>query len=132
MRRTSRSVTGGCRVGHGTRVAQSRISRGCNAMPGLRGAVSDAAAMVSANAIEQPGAILRAERRAAGLSQQRLAERAGCSISMIRLLEAGYSPEASDVLERVATALSFPDERPDGNGALDTTSADKDGGDGTG
>lgn len=51
---------------------------------------------------------LKALRRAAGLSQQRVAERAGCSLSMIRILESGYVPEHSDVLPRVLAALIDP------------------------
>lgn len=48
----------------------------------------------------------RARRRTLGLSQQRLAELAHCSVSMVRLLEAGYRPSHdSAVLSRIATVL---------------------------
>lgn len=58
---------------------------------------------------------LRASRRAAGLSQQRLAELAGCSLTMIRVLESGYEPQNSDVMPRVAQVLN--DAGPAGNGS---------------
>jgi transcriptional regulator with XRE-family HTH domain len=60
---------------------------------------------MDAKGTEQPGG-LREQRRVTGLSQQKLAERAGCSIGMIRLLEAGYRPRWSDVLERITAALA--------------------------
>jgi transcriptional regulator with XRE-family HTH domain len=67
---------------------------------------------MSANAIEQ-GGDLRAARRALGLSQQRVAELARCSVSYVRLLESGYQPEGgSDVLRRIAAVL-----RGEGGGA---------------
>lgn len=52
------------------------------------------------------GAQLRAARKAANASQQRLAERAHCSLSMVKLLERGYQPNQSDVLERITRALT--------------------------
>ncbi len=62
---------------------------------------------------------LRARREAAGLSQQRLAELAGCSIAAIGLYEGGYSPSRSTVLERVLAVLD--EERPAGGpGAHET------------
>lgn len=57
---------------------------------------------VSAIQAEAP---LRARRRALGLSQQRVAELAKCSLSMVRLIEGGYVPQSSDVLRQVAEAL---------------------------
>ncbi len=56
---------------------------------------------------------LRALRRAAGLSQQELAERARCSFSSVRLMESGYRPSGgrSAVLERVLAVL-LNDVRP--------------------
>ncbi len=49
---------------------------------------------------------LRDHRKAAGLSQQRLAELARCSISMVRLLEADYQPASlSAVLTRIGEVL---------------------------
>jgi transcriptional regulator with XRE-family HTH domain len=69
--------------------------------------------MISANATDRSGDLLRAARKAAGLSQQRLAEQAGCSVSYVRVLESGYRPEAkSDVLVRIAGVLN--DENPAG------------------
>ncbi len=47
----------------------------------------------------------REQRLAAGLSQQRLAELARCSLNMVRLLEAGYEPTSSRVAPRVAKVL---------------------------
>jgi transcriptional regulator with XRE-family HTH domain len=61
--------------------------------------------MMSANATASIG-YLREQRRAQGLSQQALAERAGCSVSYVRLLEAGYSPDVSAVLDRITAALT--------------------------
>lgn len=62
---------------------------------------------------------LRARREAAGLSQQRLAELAGCSIATIGLYEGAYSPARSTVLERVLAVLD--EERPAGGpGAQET------------
>lgn len=52
------------------------------------------------------GGSLRAARREAGLSRQRLAELAGCSIGYLTLLERGYAPITSDVLPRVIAALN--------------------------
>lgn len=53
---------------------------------------------------------LRDLRRRAGLSQERLAHRADCSLSMVKLLERGYVPERSDVLDRIAAVLSSTNE----------------------
>ena len=44
-------------------------------------------------------------RRSAGLSQQELANRAACSIGMVRMIEAGAVPKRSSVLPRVIAAL---------------------------
>lgn len=54
---------------------------------------------------------LRAARRAAGLSQQELAQRAGCSIAYLRLLERGFAPDRSTVLPRIVHALDPDSER---------------------
>ena len=70
--------------------------------------------MVNVNATAPSGVLLRAARKAAGLSQQRVAELAGCSVSYVRVLEAGYRPENdSDVLGRINTVL-LNDESPAG------------------
>ncbi len=69
---------------------------------------------MSVNATQRLGPI-RLSREAVGLSQQRLAELAGCSLSMIRVLESGYTPRESDVLPRVMQALN--DAGPADNGA---------------
>jgi transcriptional regulator with XRE-family HTH domain len=54
-------------------------------------------------------------REAAGATQQQTAERAGCSISYIRLLEARFTPADSGVLPRVRAALeSFAAPAPSG------------------
>jgi transcriptional regulator with XRE-family HTH domain len=49
---------------------------------------------------------LRERRLAAGVSQRRLAELAGCSETMIRQLERGYRPGYSAVVGRIARALA--------------------------
>ncbi|WP_372517942.1 helix-turn-helix domain-containing protein [Solirubrobacter phytolaccae] len=60
---------------------------------------------MSANDTSTSG--VREQRRAAGLSQQQLATRAGCSVSMVRLVESGYRPEGpSAVLGRIEAALT--------------------------
>ncbi len=75
-------------------------------------------APMTSNRKQGPGG-LRARREAAGLSQQRLAELAGCSIATIGLYEGGYSPSRSTVLERLLAVLD--EERPaDGPGAQET------------
>jgi DNA-binding transcriptional regulator YiaG len=62
---------------------------------------------ISANATDRSGDLLRTARKAAGLSQQRVAELAGCSVSYVRVLESGYRPENdSDVLVRIADVLN--------------------------
>jgi transcriptional regulator with XRE-family HTH domain len=45
-------------------------------------------------------------RKAAGLSQQALAERAKCSISTVALFERGYAPRRSATLKRVLAVLA--------------------------
>jgi transcriptional regulator with XRE-family HTH domain len=50
-------------------------------------------------------------RRAAGLSQQRLAELADCSLAAVALFERGYQPDTSAVLPRILAVLN--DERPE-------------------
>ena len=63
----------------------------------------------------RPSAVAIRDRRAAlGISQQRLAELAGCSLSMVRLLDRGYAPEASAVLDRINSILN--DVEPAANG----------------
>jgi len=48
-------------------------------------------------------------RRAAGLSQVDLAVRAECSVSMLRLIEQGYRPNGSEVIERISSVLGEVD-----------------------
>lgn len=63
--------------------------------------------MTSANTSVATGGLLRAARKAAGFSQQRVAEMAGCSVSYVRMLESGYQPEhESGVLIRIADVLN--------------------------
>lgn len=50
---------------------------------------------------------IRPARRSAGLSQEQLAERAGCSVNYIQLLERGYQPRYSDVLPRLLDVLGI-------------------------
>lgn len=47
---------------------------------------------------------LKERRLATGLSQQRLAELAGCSIATVRLVENGWQASA-EMLTRIVTAL---------------------------
>jgi hypothetical protein len=62
------------------------------------------------------------------MSQQRIAEIARCSVSMVRLLEAGYQPSSGDVAQRVARAVrSLKNEDPAAGPGLRETSADGDG-----
>lgn len=51
---------------------------------------------------------LRDRRKRAGLSQQALAEIAGCSVSIVRLLESGYDPPRSAVRDRLDALLPEP------------------------
>jgi transcriptional regulator with XRE-family HTH domain len=62
-----------------------------------------------------PAVEIRELRQARGLSQERVAQLAGCSTSMVRQLERGYVPVGSAVLPRVIRALN-EEERPAGNG----------------
>ena len=74
--------------------------------------------MVNANATAQGGG-LRAARLAAGLSQQRVAELAKCSVGYVRVLESGYMPASdSDVVARIAAVLhdSRVNNEPGGDG----------------
>lgn len=48
---------------------------------------------------------LKRLREARGLSQQQLAAAADCSLSMLRMLESGYRPQPSAVLDRVLEVL---------------------------
>jgi DNA-binding XRE family transcriptional regulator len=48
---------------------------------------------------------LKARRVAVGLSQQALAEAAGCSIQVLRAYEGGIVPQRSEVLPRIERAL---------------------------
>lgn len=80
--------------------------------------------MPSVNANGRSGG-LREQRRAAGLSQQRVAELAGCSLTFVRVLEAGYAPVTSNVLPRIHAVLDGPTQSsaPAGNGGAATSSA---------
>jgi transcriptional regulator with XRE-family HTH domain len=51
------------------------------------------------------GGGIRERRRAAGLSQERLAREADCSTSYIQLLEGGFRPRSGEVLGRIAHVL---------------------------
>jgi predicted transcriptional regulator len=64
---------------------------------------------------------LREHRRRRGITQQRLAELAGCSLSMVRILEAGAKPRKSAVLGRIVSVLN--DEDLAGQRGLVTSSA---------
>jgi len=64
---------------------------------------------------------LRKRREAADLSQLDVAKRADCSPAMYGLLERGYRPHRSAVLDRVVAVLN--DETQAGRPASRTTSA---------
>ena len=70
---------------------------------GVLDAVNVHAMMMNANPDESGG--LRERRLALGLTQQRLAELAGCSLAQLQLLERGYAPRRSAVMLRIAAAL---------------------------
>jgi len=67
---------------------------------------------------------LKALRHKNGWSQQTVAERAPCSLSMYQLLEGGYSPANSQVLQRVIVALTHVEPAENG---LDGKAAGDDG-----
>jgi transcriptional regulator with XRE-family HTH domain len=52
---------------------------------------------------------IREQRLAAGLSQDRLARLAGCSVSMVLAIERGYIPARSAVLPRIEQVLAALD-----------------------
>ena len=68
------------------------------------------------------GGGIRAARRDAGLSRQKLASLADCSVSYLQLLEGGFTPADSSVIPRIMRVLN--EKRPGGNQvALKTASA---------
>jgi hypothetical protein len=69
--------------------------------------------MQSVSAKPSTATDLGARRRGLGISQQTLAVAARCSLSSVRLFEAGFDPEHSPTRERVERAL---DELEDGSG----------------
>lgn len=81
---------------------------------------------MSASTLAPTAAVtIRERRRAQDLSQQRLAELADCSLSMVRQLESGYQPEASRVLDRIEAVLdlSANDDGSAANGSVGTPEA---------
>ncbi|MGO8906627.1 MAG: helix-turn-helix domain-containing protein [Solirubrobacteraceae bacterium] len=56
---------------------------------------------------------IRERRMAAGLSRQKLAQYADCSISYVQMIEAGLRPSRSDVLPRLEAALSEIEHEPE-------------------
>ena len=52
------------------------------------------------------GGLIREQRRAVGLRQEDLAQRAGCSTIYVRMIESGYAPRYSDVIPRIMQALN--------------------------
>ena len=79
--------------------------------------------------ITQQGGSLRAARKAAGLSQQRVAELAGCSLTYVRVLESGYTPRdaGSKVFCRILNVLQkerSPVATPDSSDKLGEENAD--------
>ena len=48
---------------------------------------------------------LRERREQLGLTRQQIAAAAGCSLSMVALLESGFTPARSAVRERIEKAL---------------------------
>jgi transcriptional regulator with XRE-family HTH domain len=70
---------------------------------------------------------LRAQRRGAGLSQEAVARAVGCSTGSIRLLESGYRPATSPLLERLVAywreRSPLDEERPDWAGRVVLTAS---------
>lgn len=62
--------------------------------------------MPAATARPQVGPELRSARLRAGLSQEKLANLAGCSLSWVRQLELGLQPTASPKLDEIWRVLS--------------------------
>lgn len=54
---------------------------------------------------------IREQRRAAGLSQDRLARLAGCSVAMMIAIERGYIPRRSRVLPEIERVLATLNEQ---------------------
>lgn len=48
---------------------------------------------------------LAERRKAVGLSQQKLAQLAECSLAMVSLFERGYRPETSEVLDSIVRVI---------------------------
>lgn len=67
---------------------------------GVNNEIYDEAQRLKANE-SGSGRQLREARKAANLTQQKLAELADCSIAYIRVLEGGYAPDMSVVLDRI-------------------------------
>jgi predicted transcriptional regulator len=61
---------------------------------------------------ETIAADVRSRRLAAGLGQVELAQRAGCSWSMVRLFDRGYLPAHSETLGRVLAVLDAAEAEP--------------------
>ena len=53
----------------------------------------------------EPVNSLRERRQRAGISRQQLAALAQCSVSVLQLMETGYSPRRSAVRDRVVRVL---------------------------
>jgi transcriptional regulator with XRE-family HTH domain len=67
---------------------------------------------MNANATPMDGGRLKTLRQTAGLSQQRVAELAKCSVGYVRLLEAGYRPTVNtEVVGRITAVLLAPPPR---------------------
>jgi len=106
-----------CRSGGGTATRRCRPLEGGGGL----GTVSVMASKARAASGE-----LRARRAAAGLTQQKLAERASVSIASVALYEGGYSPAHSTVLGRLFAVLDdLNDERPASRPGAVPTSAEQ-------
>lgn len=81
---------------------------------------------MAANNITHGSGDLREQRLAAGLSQLELAQVAGCSPSMLGLIDRGYRPSGGNVLARIEAALrgiEAHEKRPAGEPGASTTLA---------
>jgi transcriptional regulator with XRE-family HTH domain len=75
---------------------------------------------------QQIAADIAGRRRAAGLSQSRLAGEAKCSRATVAMIEGGYVPQRSEVIpriERVLDAILNDETQPRPEAASRTTSA---------
>lgn len=84
-------------------VSGGGASRGVRALAALAAGRAIVVDMNETAVLKRPS--LRERRRAAGITLQAVAERAGVSYSMVQLLDRGYQPGRSEVRGKVLAAL---------------------------